>query len=256
MIGGNAATAEMRHSERPGHAVVSTSSDNRSAGGLAGAAPEPGRYRRRRPLPGVVFLAVLAVVVVAVWVQVLTKHNDAASTSICPLPTSASGSSTIEVGTPPATLGNKINPDDLTQTPPAAPKATQVRVLNANGQRGQAALVAAQLAQLGLAPAPDMASGNDTVYTSQNMQCHAQIRFGLAGVPAARTIELLVPCAELVQDMRKDGIVDLALGTDFTAINTDANVSAALTALTKHASDPQSPAPDAAALSAARDVAC
>ncbi|MGZ4521776.1 MAG: hypothetical protein ACXVXW_15390, partial [Mycobacteriaceae bacterium] len=86
MIGGNAATAEMRHSERPGHAVVSTSSDNRSAGGLPGGAPEPGRYRRRRPLPGVVFLAVLAVVVVAGWGQVLTENNDAASTTICPLP--------------------------------------------------------------------------------------------------------------------------------------------------------------------------
>jgi len=94
------------------------------------------------------------------------------------------------------------------------------------------------------------------VYTSQNMQCHGQIRFGEAGTATARTVSLLVPCAELVRDSRPDGIVDLALGTAFTAVDSNAKVSAVLAALTKHASDPQSPAPDAATLSALRNVPC
>lgn len=201
-------------------------------------------------------LTVLAVFVVVVWVQVLTKHNVAADATTCPPPTTATGSATIDVGAPPATLGVKKSPDDLAQTPPAAPKAAQVRVLNANGQRGQAGLVAAQLAQLGFSAPPESASGNDTVYTSQNMQCHGQIRFGPAGIAAARTVELLAPCAELVQDGRKDAGVDLALGTAFTNINGNPNVTALLTALSKHAANPQSPAPSDSALTAARNVSC
>jgi len=226
--------------------VVSTRSGDGTAEG----------YRRRRPVPAIALLTVLVVVVVVVWVQVLTKGDSVANTTTCPPPTTATGSPTIEVGAPPAPVGTKTNPDALTSTAPAAPKATQVRVLNANGQRGQAALVAAQFAQLGFGPAPDMASGNDPVYTGQNLQCHGQIRFGQAGTATARTVSLLVPCAELVQDGRRDGIVDIALGTAFTAINSDTQVSSVLTALTKHAADPQAPAPDAATLSAARNVPC
>jgi len=207
-------------------------------------------------VPAIALLTVLIVAVVVVWVQVLTKGDTVADTTTCPPPVTATGTPTIEVGAPPAPVGTKVSPADLAKTPPAPPKSTQVRVLNANGQRGQAALVAAQLAQLGLGPAPDMASGNDPVYTSQNMQCHGQIRFGEAGTATAHTVSLLVPCAELVRDSRPDGIVDLALGTAFTAVDSNAKVSAVLAALTKHASDPQSPAPDAATLSALRNVPC
>jgi len=203
-----------------------------------------------------VLLTVLAVFVVVVWVQVLTKSSQVASTTNCPPPTAATGSATIDVGAPPAELGTKVASDALEKTAPAAPKATQVRVLNANGQRGQASLVAAQLSQLGFGAAPDKASGNDTVYTSQNMQCQAQIRFGPAGAASARTVELLVPCAELIQDNRKDGGVDLALGTAFTALNSDGSASSVLAALTKHAVDPQAPAPDAVAVSAVHNVSC
>ncbi len=207
-------------------------------------------------MPAIALLAVLVVVVVAVWVQVLTKSDTAADTTVCPPPITATASPTIEVGAPPAPTGTKVSPEELANTPPAAPKATQVRVLNANGQRGQAALVAAQLAQLGFGPAPDMASGNDPVYTSQNLQCHGQIRFGEAGTATARTVALLAPCAELVRDARKDGIVDLALGTAFTAINSDTKVSSVLTELSKHAADPKSPAPDGPTLRAAGNTSC
>jgi len=207
-------------------------------------------------LPAIALLTVLIVVVVVVWVQVLTKGDTVATTTTCAPPITATGTPAIDAGAPPAPVGTKVSPADLAKTAPAAPKSTQVRVLNANGQRGQATLVAAQLAQLGLGPAPDMASGNDPIYTSQNMQCHGQIRFGEAGTATARTVSLLVPCAELVQDSRKDAIVDLALGTAFTAVDNGTKVSAVLTALSKHASDPQSPAPDEATLSAIRNVPC
>lgn len=230
-----------------------TSASDRERGAGANG---PEGYRRRRPLPAIVLLTVLAVFVVVVWVQVLTKHDVAADTTTCPAPPTSTASAPIDVGAPPATLGVKKNADDLAGTPPAAPKAVQVRVLNANGQRGQAGLVAAQLAQLGFSPPADNASANDPVYTSQNMQCHGQIRFGPAGVAGARTVELLAPCAELVQDGRKDAGVDLALGTAFTNINGDPSVTALLTALGKHAANPQAPEPSADQLSAARKVSC
>lgn len=237
--------------------MVSTSSgDRRAAPKRRATSTQPDGYRRRRPLPAIIFLTVLSIVVAVVWVQVLTKQTSVASSADCPPPNTTTGSTAIEVGAPPVPPGTKVTVDDLAQTPPAAPKATQVRVLNANGQRGQAALVAAQLAQLGFGPAPDGASGNDPVYTSQNMQCRGQVRFGPAGTATARTVGLLVPCAELVQDTRKDTIVDLALGSAFTSINTDTEVSAVLSTLTKHAADPASPGADAAALSAARNVTC
>ncbi|WP_277601695.1 envelope integrity protein Cei [Rhodococcus sp. X156] len=233
--------------------MVSLSTGSRSPGGPPGAHDG---YQRRRPLPAIALLVVLSVLVLVVWVQVLTQSSTAADTSVCPEPTPAGDNAGIEVGVPQTEQGTKITSADLAAAPPSAPQAAQVRVLNANGQRGQASLVAAQLAQLGFTPAPDMASGNDTVFTAQDMRCQAQVRFGEAGKPAARTLQLLVPCAELVQDDRKDQTVDLALGTVFSSLSSDADVTAALTALSKHAADPQTPAPDSTELAQALSVSC
>ena len=73
-------------------------------------------------------------------------------------------------------------------------------MFNANGERGQAAQVAAQLSDYGFASAPDVQVGNDPVYVDQNMQCQGQIRFGPNGIAAASTLWLVAPCAELIQD--------------------------------------------------------
>jgi hypothetical protein len=50
------------------------------------------------------------------------------------------------------------------------------------------------------------------------MRCFGQIRFGPNGEAAARTLSLVVPCAQLVRDNRQDSTVDLALGSYFTGL--------------------------------------
>jgi hypothetical protein len=91
-----------------------------------------------------------------------------------------------------------------------------VQVLNANGVRGEAAVVDGALAQLGFAPTTTPA--NDPQYPAFDLHCYGEIRFGAAGQAAARTLSLAVPCAELVRDVRPDAGVDLALGTKFIAV--------------------------------------
>ena len=107
----------------------------------------------------------------------------------------------------------------------------RVTVLNAGGQRGQGQLAAVELGDLGIGEAapPD----NDRLYPNQDMACVGQIRFGPAGVSAARTLSLVVPCAELVQDDRRDATVDLALGSDFRDIAPGQPVTETLRSLSR-----------------------
>lgn len=226
-------------------------------------APGRGGYRRRRRLPALVLLLVLTVLVGAVWRQVLGSETAVAGASACPappIPSASSGPAAPATAAAPAAapvLGKTVDRATLESTAPAAPRDTSVRVLNANGQRGQAGLVSAELAQpqLGFVPAADNPSGNDTIYTDQNMQCVGQIRFGPAGLAQARTLALVVPCAELVQDARADTVVDLALGTAFTAVTPSAAAQTVLTAL--NAAAPGVPATvDRASLAAASNASC
>jgi hypothetical protein len=217
-----------------------------------------GGYRRRRRLPALVLLLVLAVVVGVVWRQVLGSEATVAGASACPAPPTPSASSDPAVPAAAApVVGTTVNRTTLEATAPAAPRDTSVRVLNANGQRGQAGLVSAELAQpqIGFVPAADKPSGNDTIYTDQNMQCVGQIRFGPAGLAQARTLALVVPCAELVQDARADAVVDLVLGTTFSAVTPSAAAQTVLTALNSAA--PGTPATiDQASLDAASNASC
>jgi hypothetical protein len=107
--------------------------------------------------------------------------------------------------------------------PPANVRAT---VLNAGGQRGQANLVAAQLGDLGFAEArqPD----NDPLYPNGDLNCHGQLRFGQSGEGAAATLQLVLPCLELVRDERGDDSVDVAVGTKFSDVNPGRSVRDAL----------------------------
>lgn len=213
-------------------------------------------HRRRRRLPALVLLLVLAVVVAVVWRQVLGSEATVAGASTCPAPPTPTAGSD-PAAPAPAAVGATVDRATLQATVPATPRDTSVRVLNANGQRGQAALVSAELAQpqLGFVPAADTPSGNDTVYTDQNMQCVGQIRFGAAGLAQARTLALVVPCAELVQDARADTVVDLALGTTFGSVQPGAEAQTVLTAL--NAAPAGTPATlDQTALDAASTIRC
>jgi LytR cell envelope-related transcriptional attenuator len=162
-------------------------------------------YQRRRRGPVLVVVAALALVVAVTWSTVLIKTGAAAGVAACPLP--AAGPAPGEV-LPAGALAN---------VPPAPPSTVKVRVLNAGGQRGQANLVAAQFGDFGFAQAAPPT--NDTFFPDGDMVCTGQVRFGQAGLGAASTVALLVPCAELVRDARGDDTVDVAVGTTFGDVN-------------------------------------
>lgn len=209
-------------------------------------------FRRRRAFPIIAVFAVLALLGVLVWVRVFTTAEATSATAECNVPTTAAASD----GTLPAPLGEEVDPATLLDVEPAALSASKVRVFNANGERGQAALVAAQLSDYGFASAPDVQVGNDPVYVDQNMQCQGQIRFGPAGLAAASAVSLVAPCAELIQDARADDSVDLALGTYFSEIRPNDDAEEVLRTLAG-AAPGAPPAPlDADLLSAARESRC
>jgi len=230
---------------------VVTISDERSAGGRV--------YRRRRRLPALVLLLVLAAVVGVVWVRVLGRETTVAGPGQCPAPATPTATAAPNPATPSAQVpvpGRAVDRAVLGGTTPAAPAEVSVRVLNANGQRGQAGLVAAQLVQLGFGAPKDTPVGNDTVYADQNMQCVGQIRFGAMGLAQARTVQLVLPCAELVQDARTGAGVDLALGTTFREILPSTATSNVLASLNDAKKKGAPPALDQPTLDAATNARC
>jgi hypothetical protein len=121
---------------------------------------------------------------------------------------------------------------------PAKLSDTKVRVLNASGRGGQAADVAGAMKDLGFAQ-PSFA--NDPIYADARLNCQGQIRFGTAGQATAAAVWLVAPCTELFNDNRADESVDLALGTDFTALAHNDDIDAVLATLRPGASEPSDP---------------
>lgn len=201
-------------------------------------------YRRRNMVPATVLVAVLAVASIVTWTVVFTNST---SSSV----TTCNASPVPGAGTPqPA--------DALDDQQAAAPGAVRVQVLNGAGERGQAQLAAAELGELGMAEAAP--PENDPLYPSQNLSCAGQIRYGPDGAAAARTLSLVVPCAELVADGRSGSEVDLALGDDFRDIDPGQPVTDALRALARRTATDGSGAPaqvpDSASLTELRSVDC
>lgn len=199
-----------------------------------------GDYRRRNMLPAGLLVLVLAVASIVTWVVVLTGSS-ASQTTSC---------------NPPATGGGAVQARSaLDGTAAAAPGDVAVTVLNGAGQRGQGQLAAVELGELGIAEAapPD----NDPLYPAQDLTCVGQIRYGPDGAAAARTLSIVVPCAELVDDGRRATSVDLALGSEFRDIAPQQGVTDALRAISRSAaSGTPAPGTDPAALTALRDVDC
>jgi hypothetical protein len=204
--------------------VVSLITDGRSTD------PNGKPYPYRRAYPVMILITVLAVLGAVVWFRILTKPAELSAPVVCNAP---STSGPAEPGDP----------------------EPRVRVFNANGERGQAADVASQLSDYGFASAPDIQSGNDPVYTDQNMQCQGQIRFGTNGLAAASALWLAMPCAQLIQDGRTDDIVDLALGTYFRKIQPNTDAEEVLAAL-KTTAPGSAGAVDIDLLDAARTARC
>jgi len=170
-------------------------------------------YRRRRSRPVAITVGALAVAALVTWTIVF--FNAAAESGLTACNTSASGSA-----------GDVLDSDALASAAPTPPADIRTTVLNAGGQRGQANLVAAQLGDLGFGEArqPD----NDPLYPGGDLECHGQLRFGQSGEGSAATLQLVLPCLELVRDERGDGSVDVAVGTGFTDVNPNRAVRDAL----------------------------
>ncbi|WP_019815534.1 envelope integrity protein Cei [Saccharomonospora saliphila] len=164
-------------------------------------------YRRRKPLPAVALIALLSVAAVVVWVNAVGSTEDLTEAISCePAPRP-----------PEDTTYTRVPYDALDETSPVPPGRVAVRVLNANGTRGQASITTEALRQLGFERVAEPA--NDPAFPAGEADCHGQIRFGANGERAARTVQLIDPCLELVRDGRKDASVDLAIGTDFNGVS-------------------------------------
>ncbi len=189
-------------------------------------------FRRRNYRPGIIAVAVLAVLTAVSWAFVLTRPVDVAEASACNAPPTP---------TDPAApkLGDLVGRSALTSVAPAKLADTKIRVLNASGQGGQAGEVAGALRDLGFA-APTAA--NDPIYAGTRLTCQGQIRFGKGGRPGAASAWLVAPCVELYQDDRKDDSADLVIGTDFTSLNNSDDIAAVLSGLRPGANEPADPA--------------
>lgn len=178
-------------------------------------------FRRRNVRPAIFLLIVLLVASGVIWTIALTRPPEVKELVVCnppPQPT--------DPGQP--RLGEPVLRSTMANVSPAKLADTRIRVLNASGRGGQAGDVAGALRDLGFA---QPTAANDPIYTNTRLTCQGQIRFGDAGQAAAAAVWLVVPCAELFRDERTDDSVDLALGTEFSALAQSDDINAVLAGL-------------------------
>ncbi|MDZ4269493.1 MAG: envelope integrity protein Cei [Mycobacterium sp.] len=190
-------------------------------------------FRRRHFLPGIVLFASLAVVALLVWMIALSRPPEVREAAVCNPPPAPA-----DPGEPRPQLGEQVSRAEMIDVTPAKLADTDVRVLNASGQGGQAAEVAGALRDLGFA---DPEAANDPIYEAVRLECQGQIRFGPSGRAAAAAIWLVAPCTELFQDQRTDDTVDLALGTEFAELSHSDDIDAVLASLLPDATQPADP---------------
>lgn len=173
-------------------------------------------------------LAAFAVVTLMVWTYALTRPVVVEQAVPCNPP-------------PPATdpaipaLGERVSVSTMATVAPAKLAETNVQVLNASGQGGQAAEVAGELRDLGFA---QPGAANDTIYAGDPLTCQGQIRFGPDGQAAAAAVWLVAPCTELYQDERSGNAVDLVIGSDFSELTHSDDIEAVLAGLRPDATEP------------------
>ncbi|MGF6882915.1 hypothetical protein ABIA39_001857 [Nocardia sp. GAS34] len=208
-------------------------------------------FTRRRYQPWVAMVAILTLICAIVWIKALTTPDHSHTAMACNSPSPASGPDAPK----PAPLGERVSPSRLHDVEPAALAQAKVRVYNASGERGLAEHIATGLSDYGFASPPPPVYANDPVYTNGDLNCTGQIRFGVNGRPAAAAVQLVAPCAELIEDQRTDNTVDLALGTLFgNDIQPSDNAEEVLKSLKNPA--PGNPSIDSGLLSAARAASC
>ncbi|MEA5365985.1 envelope integrity protein Cei [Amycolatopsis sp., V23-08] len=213
-------------------------------------------YRRHKPLPALIVIGVLALGAIIVWINAAVGKGDVDEAVRCDPPASP----------PPGVTFTTLPHNALDDRAPVPPDKVPVTVLNASSTRGQGSITTTALRELGFTNTGEPA--NDPAYENREAKCRGQIRFGANGLTAARTLTLVVPCAELVQDNRKDASVDLVTGTNFGDIRPRAEARQVLTQLTEwskahqggggneQSAGAQAPVIDQTLLSSARDVQC
>ncbi|WP_103350460.1 envelope integrity protein Cei [Amycolatopsis sp. CA-128772] len=213
-------------------------------------------YRKHKPLPALIVIGVLALGAIIVWVNAAIGKGDVDEAVKCDPPPSP----------PPGVTFTTLPHNALDDRAPVPPDKVAYRVLNASGSRGQGGITTTALRELGFAGAAEPA--NDTAYANRDAKCRGQIRFGENGSTAARTLSLVVPCAELIQDNRKDASVDLVTGTLFGDLRPRAEARQIITQLAdwskahqgggsnEQSAGAKAPIIDQTLLASARDVEC
>ncbi|OZM74599.1 hypothetical protein CFN78_05695 [Amycolatopsis antarctica] len=225
-----------------------------SGNGVGGRRARP--YRKRRPLPALIVIAILGIGAVFVWVNVISNKEGLDDAIRCEPAASP----------PPGTSYTSVGHGGLDDATPIPPDRVAVRVLNAGGARGQASITTESVRQLGFTQVgvPE----NDAAYQGREANCQGQLRFGENGVTAARTVSLIVPCVELVRDDREDASVDLAIGSGFGDVRPRPEARQVLDQLAEwsrtrqdsggdeQSAGGQSPSIDTDLMEKARDVGC
>ncbi|RFD25521.1 hypothetical protein MUBE_08055 [Mycobacterium uberis] len=188
-------------------------------------------FRRRNARPAIFVMMFLVIVTGVSWTIALTRPAKVREAEVCNPPTQPVGSTPIQ-------LGEQVSRAGMTDVTPAKLSDTKVRVLNASGRGGQAADIADELRDLGFT---QPTAANDPIYADTRLNCRGQIRFGTAGQATAAAVWLVAPCTELLHDSRADDSVDLALGTDFTALAHNDDIDAVLASLRPNATEPSDP---------------
>jgi LytR cell envelope-related transcriptional attenuator len=178
-------------------------------------------FRRRNPRPAIVVLVFLVAVTGVAWTVALTRPAKVHEIEACNPPPQPTGSA-------PAQIGEQMSRSAMADVMPAKLADTKVRVLNASGRGGQAADVAGAMKDLGFA---QPTAANDPIYAGTRLTCQGQIRFGTAGQATAAAVWLVAPCSELFNDNRADDSVDLAVGTEFTALAHNDDIDSVLSSL-------------------------
>ncbi|MGO8937122.1 MAG: envelope integrity protein Cei [Mycobacterium sp.] len=191
-------------------------------------------FRRRNPRPAIVVLVLLVAATGVAWTVALTRPAKVHQAEACNPPPQA----TQTTGSAPAQLGEPASRSEMMDVTPAKLSDTKIHVLNASGRGGQAADVAGALKDLGFA---QPIAANDPIYATARLSCQGQIRFGTAGQATAAAVWLVAPCAELFRDNRADDSVDLAIGTDFSALSHSDDIDAVLATLRPGADEPSDP---------------
>ena len=218
--------------------------------------PKARPYRKHKPLPALIVIGVLALGAIVVWVNAVLTKSDVDAAVRCDPPANPA----------PGTIYTPLPHNALDDRAPVPPDKVAVRVFNAASVRGQGSIATTSLKELGFTGTGEPA--NDAAYEGREAKCRGQIRFGENGMAAARTIGLVIPCAELVKDNRKDASVDVVTGTLFGDIRPRTEALQILTQLAdwskahqggggnEQSAGATAPVIDQTLLASARDVAC